>query len=100
MAAIGRVEDAVAIINGDAGTIVTPAGDYGGPGDLRSRRRPQARHRGGLADARMMPLKCLLIWVRLFWSDARGCLVAHRISPVPASLHGSWRGLRFPCLYV
>jgi len=41
MAAIGRVEDAVAIINGDAGTIVTPAGDYGGPGDLRPRRRPQ-----------------------------------------------------------
>jgi carbamate kinase len=39
MAAIGRLEDAVAIVNGDAGTIVTPAGDYGGPGDLRPRRR-------------------------------------------------------------
>jgi carbamate kinase len=35
MAAIGRLEDAVDIIAGRAGTIVTPAGDYGGPGDLR-----------------------------------------------------------------
>ena len=34
MAAIGRLEDAGAILNGDAGTIVTAAGDYGGPGDL------------------------------------------------------------------
>jgi len=41
MAAIGRLEDAVAIINGEAGTIVTPAGDYGGPGDLRPRGRTQ-----------------------------------------------------------
>ncbi len=40
MAAIGRLEDAVAIINGDAGTIVTPAGDYGGPDDLRPSRKP------------------------------------------------------------
>ncbi|MGH3506690.1 MAG: carbamate kinase [Nocardioidaceae bacterium] len=39
MAAIGRLEDAVAIIEGNAGTIVTPAGDYGGPGDLRPRLR-------------------------------------------------------------
>ena len=39
MAAIGRLEDAVAIVNGEAGTIVTPAGDYGGPGDLNPRRR-------------------------------------------------------------
>lgn len=31
MAAIGRLEDAAAIIAGDAGTIVTPAGDYTGP---------------------------------------------------------------------
>lgn len=31
MAAIGRLEDAAAIIEGDAGTIVTPAGDYTGP---------------------------------------------------------------------
>lgn len=34
MAAIGRLDDAVAIINGEAGTIVTPAGGYGGVGDL------------------------------------------------------------------
>jgi len=39
MAAVGRLEDAVRIINGEAGTIVTPAGDYGGPGDLSPRRR-------------------------------------------------------------
>ena len=37
MAAIGRLEDAVAVLEGDAGTIVTPAGDYGGPADLRPR---------------------------------------------------------------
>jgi carbamate kinase len=37
MAAIGRLEDAVAVLEGDAGTIVTPAGDYGGPSDLRPR---------------------------------------------------------------
>jgi carbamate kinase len=37
MAAIGRLEDAVAILDGDAGTIVTPAGDYGGTHDLRPR---------------------------------------------------------------
>ena len=35
MAAIGRLEDAVAIIEGTAGTIVTPGGDYGGPDDIR-----------------------------------------------------------------
>jgi carbamate kinase len=34
MAAIGRLEDAEAIVAGKAGTIVTPAGDYGGPADL------------------------------------------------------------------
>ncbi len=34
MAAIGRLEDAVEILRGDAGTIVTPAGQYGGPHDL------------------------------------------------------------------
>ncbi|HZJ08003.1 MAG TPA: carbamate kinase [Nocardioidaceae bacterium] len=39
MAAIGRLEDAVDIINGEAGTIITPGGDYGGPDDLRPRRR-------------------------------------------------------------
>jgi carbamate kinase len=37
MAAIGRLEDAAAVLEGDAGTIVTPAGDYGGPSDLRPR---------------------------------------------------------------
>jgi carbamate kinase len=37
MAAIGRLEDAEAVLEGDAGTIVTPAGDYGGPSDLRPR---------------------------------------------------------------
>jgi carbamate kinase len=35
MAAVGRLEDAVDILRGDAGTIVTPAGHYGGPHDLR-----------------------------------------------------------------
>jgi carbamate kinase len=35
MAAIGRLEDAEEIIEGRAGTIVTPGGDYGGPHDLR-----------------------------------------------------------------
>jgi len=35
MAAIGRLEDVVAILEGKSGTIVTPAGDYGGLGDLR-----------------------------------------------------------------
>lgn len=37
MAAIGRLEDAVAILRGEAGTVVTPGGDYGGLGDLRPR---------------------------------------------------------------
>jgi carbamate kinase len=41
MAAIGRLEDAVAVLSGRTGTIVTPAGDYGGPGDLRPGRRPR-----------------------------------------------------------
>ena len=35
MAAIGRLEDAVSIIDGQAGTIVTPGGNYGGPDDIR-----------------------------------------------------------------
>ena len=35
MAAIGRLEDAMAILRGEAGTIVTPGGEYGGPHDLR-----------------------------------------------------------------
>ncbi len=37
MAAIGRLEDAVAILAGDAGTVITPRGKYGGPGDLSPR---------------------------------------------------------------
>lgn len=37
MAAIGRLEDALDIIAGHSGTIVTPGGNYGGPGDLRPR---------------------------------------------------------------
>ena len=36
MAAIGRLQDAEAIMAGDAGTIVTPGGNYGGPDDLVS----------------------------------------------------------------
>jgi carbamate kinase len=34
LAAIGALDDATAIIDGKAGTIVTPGGDYGGPHDL------------------------------------------------------------------
>jgi len=34
MAGIGRLEDAEAILAGEAGTIVTPGGNYGGPDDL------------------------------------------------------------------
>jgi carbamate kinase len=34
MAAIGRLQDAEAIMAGNAGTIVTPGGNYGGPDDL------------------------------------------------------------------
>jgi carbamate kinase len=37
MAAIGRLEDAQEILAGKAGTIITPGGDYGGPGDLSPR---------------------------------------------------------------
>lgn len=33
VAAIGRLEDAVSILNGDAGTIITPTGNYAGPFD-------------------------------------------------------------------
>jgi carbamate kinase len=36
MAAIGRLEDAEAIMAGGAGTIITPGGNYGGPDDLVS----------------------------------------------------------------
>jgi carbamate kinase len=35
LAAIGALADAAAILAGKAGTVVTPAGDYGGPHDLR-----------------------------------------------------------------
>jgi carbamate kinase len=34
MAAIGRLQDAEAIMAGEAGTIITPGGNYGGPDDL------------------------------------------------------------------
>jgi carbamate kinase len=34
MAAIGALEDAAMILEGKAGTVVTPAGDFGRPGDL------------------------------------------------------------------
>lgn len=37
MAAIGRLEDAQDDLAGKAGTIITPGGDYGGPGDLSPR---------------------------------------------------------------
>ena len=37
MAAIGRIEDSQDILNGTAGTVITPRGDYGGPGDLPPR---------------------------------------------------------------
>ncbi|HSE69621.1 MAG TPA: carbamate kinase [Nocardioidaceae bacterium] len=47
MAGIGRLEDAGAIIEGTAGTIVTPAGDYGAPGDLH----PRHPHHADLAPA-------------------------------------------------
>ncbi|AEV84892.1 carbamate kinase [Actinoplanes sp. SE50] len=40
LAAIGALDDAAAILAGKAGTVVTPAGDYGGPHDLRPPRRP------------------------------------------------------------
>jgi carbamate kinase len=35
LGAIGALADAVAILDGKAGTVVTPGGDYGGPDDLR-----------------------------------------------------------------
>jgi carbamate kinase len=41
MAAIGRLEDAQEILEGQAGTIVTPGGQYGGPGDLGALRPPR-----------------------------------------------------------
>jgi carbamate kinase len=37
MAAIGRLEDAVEILEGRAGTIITPRGKYGGTDDLSPR---------------------------------------------------------------
>jgi carbamate kinase len=37
MAAIGRLEDAQEILEGRAGTIITPGGDYGGSADLSPR---------------------------------------------------------------
>lgn len=44
MAAIGRLEDAYDILEGEAGTVVTPGGDYGGTDDLRPP-VPRAVHR-------------------------------------------------------
>ncbi|WP_128683610.1 carbamate kinase [Actinomyces qiguomingii] len=41
MAAIGRLQDTTAIINGTAGTIITPGGNYGQPEDIR----PPGRNR-------------------------------------------------------
>ena len=37
LAGIGTLADAEAMIEGTAGTIITPGGNYGGPGDLRPR---------------------------------------------------------------
>jgi carbamate kinase len=37
LAAIGALEDVQLILEGKAGTVVTPGGNYGGPGDLRPR---------------------------------------------------------------
>ena len=34
-AAIGRLEDAPRILMGEAGTVITPGGDYGGPDDIK-----------------------------------------------------------------
>jgi len=34
-AAIGRLEDAERILNGEVGTVITPGGTYGGPDDIR-----------------------------------------------------------------
>ena len=45
MAAIGRLEDAQAIIAGTAGTIITPGGNYGGPDDIRPPARAFPEHR-------------------------------------------------------
>lgn len=43
-AAIGRLEDAERIIAGEAGTVITPGGDYGGPGDIPIPEPRDARH--------------------------------------------------------
>jgi carbamate kinase len=48
MATIGRLDDARAMLAGTAGTIVTPAGRYGGPDDLRA---PDVLHAPTLDDA-------------------------------------------------
>ena len=37
LAGIGTLRDAVGMIEGTAGTIITPGGNYGGPGDLTPR---------------------------------------------------------------
>ena len=33
LAAIGSLNDAVAVLAGKAGTVITPGGDYGGPAE-------------------------------------------------------------------
>ena len=43
LAGIGGLADAVDMIEGKAGTIITPGGDYGGPHDLRPRHGRSAR---------------------------------------------------------
>ncbi len=43
MAAIGRLEDAVAIVEGTAGTILTPDGEYRSPPDMRPSARATAQ---------------------------------------------------------
>lgn len=45
MAAIGRLEDAVEILGGRAGTIITPRGKYGGTDDLSPRHGSSPRRR-------------------------------------------------------
>ena len=45
MAAIGRIEDVQEILEGTAGTVITPRGKYGGPDDLSPRHGVQLRRR-------------------------------------------------------
>ena len=45
MAAIGRIEDVEDILEGRSGTIITPRGEYGGPGDLSPRHGEHSQRR-------------------------------------------------------